>query len=232
VDTTSNTKDKTAPLRTEGPMIRIQWILLSEKGVSLMMPTSAVVPEEISLAQLWDRHIVNRYKKQVSEVKWGKHYRTGAEIETGQVTDLQDNDSVEIIITAESSPSGQLEVQYVLEGEKVVNRLNVKSTATMGEIRARISQIHKSKPIQSLSFEGTALADEDSYSDWLTRLGGLPQIVARIVLMVQRKQMNVRVGTPKNEFLSLAMDSHCDCANRWQAVLPTGRGDILGGCYL
>jgi hypothetical protein len=82
----------------------------------------------------------------------------------------------------------------------------------MGEIWARISQIHRSKLIQSLAFEGATFADEDSYSDWLTRSGGLPQIVAKIVPMVQvyidymgeRKQMNVRVGTPKNEFLSLA----------------------------
>jgi hypothetical protein len=113
-----------------------------------MMPTSAAVPEEISLAQLWHRHVANRYKKQVPEVRWGKHYRAGMEIESGQVSDLQDNDSVEIIIAVEPAPSGQLEVQYVLEGEKVVNRLNVKSTATMGDIRTRISQMHKGKPIQ------------------------------------------------------------------------------------
>jgi ribonuclease HI len=85
VDTSVNTREKSPPIRTEGPMIRIQWGLLSDTGASLMMPTSATVPEEISLAQLWHRHIANRHKKQVETIKWGKRYRKGSEIESGQV---------------------------------------------------------------------------------------------------------------------------------------------------
>jgi hypothetical protein len=209
-DISASTKEKTLPLRTEGPMIRVQWVLLSDKGQSLLMPSSAIVPEEISLAQLWHRHIANRYKQQISEIKWGKHYRAGSEFETGQVSDLQDNDSVEIIIFLESAPTGQLEVLYTLGDETVVNRLNVKNTATIAEVRDRISRMHKAKPIQSLMFEGATIAEEDSYSDWMLRSGGVPrQIVAKIVPLVQVnldymgviKQMNVRLGTPKDEFL-------------------------------
>jgi ribonuclease HI len=83
VDTVVSVKDKTNPITTEGPMIRIQWILLSETGAWLMLPTFATIPEEISLGQLWHRHIANRYKKPVARIKWGTRYRAGAEIESG-----------------------------------------------------------------------------------------------------------------------------------------------------
>jgi hypothetical protein len=165
------------------------------------MPASAIVPEEISLAQLWHRHIANRYKQPVSDIKWGKNCRAGSKFESGQVTDLQDNDNVEVIVISEPAPTGQIEVIYTLGDETVVNRLNVRSTATVADVRERISRIHKVKPIQSLTFERAAIAEEDSYSDWMLRSGGVPrQIVAKIVPLVQVnldymgeiRQMNVR----------------------------------------
>jgi ribonuclease HI len=162
VDTVVSVKNKTNPIRTEGPMIRIQWILLSETGVSLMMPTSATVPEEISLGQLWHRHIANRYKKPVAKIKWGTHYCAGAEIESGKVTEFKDNDSVEVVIASETESNGQLEVVYTLGEDKQVYRLYVRDTATMGEIRTRISQMHKGKPIQALSYEGSDFSERVS----------------------------------------------------------------------
>jgi hypothetical protein len=179
----------------------------------LMLPFPVKIPQEISLAQLWHRHVANRVKRHIEVVKWGKHFRGSSEVEEGQVSDLQDKDSVEIIIPAEPAPAGQLEVVYNLEGETVVNRLTVKSTATMGDVRARISMAHKGKPIEALSFEGATLAEEDNFSDWMFRSGGMPrQLVAKIQPMVQvvvdymgvEKQMTVRKVTSKTEFLSQA----------------------------
>jgi hypothetical protein len=192
-------------------MIRIQWILLSDTGASLVLPTSVTVPEEVSLAQLWHRHIANRLKRQIESVKWGKHYRAGSEFESGQVSDLQDGDSVEIIVASGPAPSGQLEVVYTLEGESIVNRFNIKNTATMGDVRSRISQMHKGTPIPALMFEGSTFADEDSFNDWALRSGGVPrQIVAKVLPLVQvivdymevERHMAVRVGTSKSEFLN------------------------------
>jgi hypothetical protein len=59
-DQSVQTREKCPPLRTEGPMINLQWVLLSESGASLLMPASVKVPEEISLGQLWSRHITCR----------------------------------------------------------------------------------------------------------------------------------------------------------------------------
>jgi hypothetical protein len=212
-DESISTKEKTPPIRTEGPMIRLQWILLSETGASIMMPISVMVPEEISLAQLWHRHIANRLKRQVDAVRWGKHFRGTDEIEDGRVTELQNNDCVHVIIPAQPAPSGQLEVVYTLEGESIVNRFNVRSSATMGDVRARISQMHKGKPIQALAFEGATFDDADSFSDWALRSGGMPrQLTAKVQPMVKvvldhmgvEKQMTVRAAMPKAEFLSQA----------------------------
>lgn len=127
-----------------------------------MMPTSATVPEEISLGQLWHRHIANRYKKPVAKIKWGTHYCAGAEIESGKVTEFKDNDSVEVVIASETESNGQLEVVYTLGEDKQVYRLYVRDTATMGEIRTRISQMHKGKPIQALSYEGSDFSERVS----------------------------------------------------------------------
>jgi hypothetical protein len=185
-DESAQTRDKTPPLRTEGPMNNLQWILLSETGASVMMPVSVKVPEEISLAQLWHRHIANRVQRHVETVRWGKHFRGADEVEDGRVTDLQNNDSVHVVIPAEPAPKGQLEVVYSLEGESIVHRFNVKNTVTMGDIRQRISMAHKGKPIEALSFEGATFADEDSFNDWAFRSGGMPrQIVAKVQPMVQ-----------------------------------------------
>jgi hypothetical protein len=68
-DESASTKEKTPPIRTEGPMIRIQRILLSETKASILLPFSDMVPEEISLAQLSHRHVANRIKRQVDTVK-------------------------------------------------------------------------------------------------------------------------------------------------------------------
>jgi hypothetical protein len=210
-DESASTKEKTPPIRTEGPMIKVQCIVLSETRASILRPFSVKVPEEISLAQLWHRHIANRIKRQVDTIKWGKHFRGTGEIEEGRVTDIQDGDPVEIIIPAEPAPDGQLEVVYSLEGESVVNRFTMKSTATMGDVRARISLVHKGKPIEALAFEGATFDDADSFSDWALRSGGMPrQLVAKVQPMVQvvvdymgvEKQMTVRRGTPKAEYLS------------------------------
>jgi ribonuclease HI len=209
-DTAIETKDKTPALRTEGPMISIQCIVLSGARASLMLPFSVKVPEEISLAQLWHRHVANRVKRHIEIVKWGKHFRGSAQIEESTITDLADKDSIEIIIPAEPAPTGQLEVVYTLEGETAVNRFLVKSTATMGDVRSRISMMHKGKPIKALEFEGSIFDDADNFSDWLFRTGGLPrQIVAKIQPIVQvrvdymgvEKQMTVREGISKAEFL-------------------------------
>jgi hypothetical protein len=88
-DESVQTREKTLPLRTEGPMINLQWILLSESGASILLPVSVKVPEEISLAQLWHRHIANRVKRHVDTVRRGKHFRGTDEIEDGRVTEFQ-----------------------------------------------------------------------------------------------------------------------------------------------
>jgi hypothetical protein len=164
-DSTANTKDKHNPVRTEGPMVHIQWWLLSEKGESVMLTTPATVPEEISLAQLWHRHIANRYKKSVDTIRWGKHFRDRKEIESGQVSELCENDGVEIIIGSEKKTNGQVEVIYTLGDETQVFRFNVKESATVEDAKKRISQTHKGKPIQSLVLEGAEMSDEDSFKE-------------------------------------------------------------------
>jgi hypothetical protein len=123
-----------------------------------------------------------------------------------------------------------------LGDEIIVDRLNVKSTATMGEVRDRISHMHKGKPIQSLVFEGSVFSDEDSFSDWALRSRGVPrQIQAKIVPLVHIdvdhmgviKQMNVRLGTPKNESLS-QVKTFLGTSHNLDAI-PSGLDDWKSG---
>jgi hypothetical protein len=56
----------------------------------------------------------------------------------------------------------------------------------MGDVRQRISQMHKGKPIEALVFEGSTFDDADSFNDWAFRSGGMPrQLVAKVQPMVQ-----------------------------------------------
>jgi hypothetical protein len=111
-ETTAKTGDKTNPVRMEGPLIHIQWLLSAETGEQAMMPTSTTVPEEISVSQLWHKSVANRYKKPVETITWGRHFRAGAVVETGMVSELLENDGVEIIITEKKKDKqdGKIEV--------------------------------------------------------------------------------------------------------------------------
>jgi hypothetical protein len=121
---TAKITDKSTPPRLEGPFIHIQWILLAESGEQVTIPTSAVVPEEISLPQLWHKFIANRCRVQVKTFKWGRHWRNGAEVESGKVTELLDNDGVEVIICKGKEKSdGRIEVCYTLGEDPAVYRI-------------------------------------------------------------------------------------------------------------
>jgi ribonuclease HI len=98
-EVSAKTKDKINPVRMEGPFIHIQWMLLSDTGEHLMLPTSAVVPEEISLPQLWHKSIANRCRLPAKSLSWGRHFRGGVEVESGKVTELLDGDGVEVVIS-------------------------------------------------------------------------------------------------------------------------------------
>jgi hypothetical protein len=214
-DTVASTRDKIRAVRLEGPLIHIQWMLSSETGQLLLGPAGAMVAEEISLPQLWHKCMANRWKQPVETIKWGRHFRAGTIVEAGVVSELLDNDGLEIIAISApiAAPSGQLEVIYNLGEDPTLYRLNVKSTATMGEVKQRISLMHKSKPIQALASEGSEFDDADPYQDWMLRsTGGPRQIQAKIVPMVQvvldymgaQKQMCVRQNLSKEDFLSQA----------------------------
>jgi hypothetical protein len=212
-DVAAKTKDKINPVRMEGPFIYIQWMLLSETGEHLMMPTGATVPEEISLAQFWPKCIANRCRRPAKSLSWGKHFRGGVEIESGKVTGLLENDGVEAIISnkKKEKSDGRLEVAYTIGEEPQVYRLWVKSDATIGDVKKMIALAHKGKPIEALSFEGADLADEDPYNDWMTRTGGKQrQLLVKIVPMVQvmidwmgtQQQMCARKNWKKEDFVS------------------------------
>jgi hypothetical protein len=204
--------DAVIPLRSEGPFIRITWALLSHTGDLIILPTGITVPEEISLLQLWHKAIESRCRIPVSKIKWGKHWRAQKVVEEGKVSELQDNDGVEVILCEEKPRNDdRLEVKYTIGAESTVYTIWVKHDALNGDVKRSIQMAHPSRPIMCLAAEGAELTDEDSYSDWMHRTGGaIRQIQAKIVPLVKvildyqgsQRQMSVRTNLSKTAFVA------------------------------
>jgi hypothetical protein len=79
---TDDTKANVAGM--EGPRISVQWILPNTDRAPLVLATRAMVPEEITLLQLWKLIIAPRYTLPAQMVMWGNHYREGPIIETAR----------------------------------------------------------------------------------------------------------------------------------------------------
>jgi hypothetical protein len=137
-----------------------------------MLPMNSAVPQEISLLQLWNKHIANRRRAPVKRIKWGKHYLASVEIEEGVVSSLEEADSVEVIVSNKKKRDDRKEVVYTVGEEPTVYRILVKGDATIGDVKKTIAMAHKGKPVVALSFEGADLAEEDPYKDWMLRTGG------------------------------------------------------------
>jgi hypothetical protein len=144
-------------------------------------------------------------------IKWGKHWRGQRIVEEGKVTELLDNDGVEVIIGREKpGDDDRLEVRYTIESEPTVYTTWVKHDAQNGDVKRTIMLAHPKRPIMCLWADGAELADEDSYSDWMHRTGGmLRQVQAKIYPLVKvlldyqggQRQMSVRSNLSKTAFI-------------------------------
>jgi hypothetical protein len=117
-ETRAKTSDAVAPLRTEGPLLSVQWSLLNSQNDPLIRTTRAVVPEEITLLQFWKLIIARRYSIPAERVLWANHYREGNVIGTGKVTSLTVADSVEIIVEEKKKPQ-HCEVSYTVARQRL-----------------------------------------------------------------------------------------------------------------
>jgi hypothetical protein len=158
----------------EGPFIHIQWVVLTETRDAVTLPVGSTVAEEISLLQLWKKYIDSRCRVSVKNIRWGKHYRGSVEIEEGEVTSLQEGDSVEVIIVGKKKKDDRIEVPYTIGDEPQVYKIWVKGDALVGDVKKTIATAHKTKYISALASEGADMADEDSFDNWAKRTGGNP----------------------------------------------------------
>jgi hypothetical protein len=215
-----------------GRLIHVQWVVLSDARDQLMLPTNSLVPKEASLLQLWKKFIASRCKGPAKKISWGKHYRGGVEIEEGTVTSLEEADMVEVIVKGKKKKDGMIEVAYTIGEEAQVYRIWVKDNALVDEVKRTIALAHKGKPITKLAFEGAELADEDAFSDWMTRSGGMPrQIQAKLSRLVQvildwmgaEQQMFARECWMREEFAK-AVQAHLGISHKIE-VTPLGLSD-------
>jgi hypothetical protein len=134
------------------------------------------------------------------------------EVENGKVTELLDNDGVEVIICEDKKKGDdRLEVKYTIGADPAVFTIWVKHDALVGDVKRTIAMAHPTRPIMCLAYEGADLAEEDTYDDWMTRTGGaIRQIQAKIVLLVKvlldyqgsQRQMSVRTNLSKAAFIT------------------------------
>jgi hypothetical protein len=161
------------PSRIEGPLINVQWKVVDGAKNTLCLPGNSQVPEEISLLQLFKIFICPRYRIQGIQIIWGDHYRGADIIEHGKVTTLEEGDLVEIIVDQGTAPQPtQIEVDYEVGSER--HKIYVDRTATIEQLKQRISYIHKGRGIHAIASEGIVIADEDPVEDWLQRSLGIP----------------------------------------------------------
>jgi hypothetical protein len=186
-----------------------------------MLPTSSTVPEEISLPRLWHKCIAN-------------HCRAPLELEEGVCTTLEEADMVEVIVSKnkKEKKDDRIGVIYTIGNEPQVYRIWVKGDALVGNIKKAIALAHKGKPIVALASEGADLAEEDAFSDWMTRTGGAPrQLQAKISPLVQvildwmgtEQQMFAREAWTREEFVS-ALQTHLGTSHKLEAT-PLGLND-------
>jgi hypothetical protein len=94
-------------------MTHIQWKVSDINGAALCPPGNCAVPEEIGLLQLFKNHVLTRYRIQGIQILWGNHFRAGSILEISRVTDLEEDDLVEIIVDQGVAPQAtQMEVKY------------------------------------------------------------------------------------------------------------------------
>jgi hypothetical protein len=154
-------------------MIHIQWSVLDVNEAQLCPPGNCTVPEEIGLLQLFKTFVLTRYRITGIQIIWGKHFRAGSIIETGRVSELEENDLVEIIVDQGVAPQAtQLEVKYEVGNEK--HTTYVPRDTTIEQLTQRLSYAHKGRGIHAIASEGLVIAPEDSVEDWLQRTLDIP----------------------------------------------------------
>jgi hypothetical protein len=74
-ETHSVVADAIHPPRVEGPFINIQWNVLDTSHNQLCQPGKTLVPEEISLLQLFKTCVLSIHRIPAVQIMWGDHYR-------------------------------------------------------------------------------------------------------------------------------------------------------------
>jgi hypothetical protein len=114
----------------------------------------------------------------------GNHCREGIFIEVGKVTSLTEAGSVEITIEELKEKPTQDEVAYTVGDQPQTNKINVRTTLTIDEMRERIALAHKGSPIVGLASAGGEINDQP-LEDWLVRTDDAPfQIMTSKVVTV------------------------------------------------
>jgi hypothetical protein len=161
------------PPRVEGPMIHIQWSVVDVNDKQLCPPGNCSVPEEIGLLQLFKTHTLARYRVQGIQIMWGKHWRSGTILETGKVTDLEENDLVEIIVDQGVAPQAtQMEVKYMVGSKEF--KVYVPRDTTIEQLTQRLAFVHKGRGIHAIASEGVPIDASDPVEDWLQRTADIP----------------------------------------------------------
>jgi hypothetical protein len=133
-ETRATVADATQPPRVEGPFTNIQWVIKDTTGNQICAPGNTLVPEEISLLQLFKACVLSIHRIPAVQIMWGDHYRGPNVIESGRVTTLEEHDLVEIIVDDGSlpAPSPTLSITQLINSE-------TRSSTFTRDIRSRES---------------------------------------------------------------------------------------------
>jgi hypothetical protein len=141
-------KDSAPPVRVEGPFLNVQWTVIDASGNPIVLTTTSLAPQEVTLLQFWKKFAEQKYRGPVTTIEWGHYHRWGDEIESRVVTTLEESDSLEIVIRdkkkkVRNGDVEQAEVTYTLGEEPQVYRCMMRKDPTIGQIREVITLAHK-----------------------------------------------------------------------------------------
>jgi ribonuclease HI len=198
------------PPRVEGPMIHIQWKVSDVNGSQLCPPGNCSVPAEIGLLQLFKTHVLTRYRISGIQIIWGNHFRAGSILEIGKVTDLEQDDLVEIIVDQGVAPQAtQMEVKYTVGSEQHI--VYVPRDTTIEQLTQRLAFAHKGRGVHAIASEGLVIAPEDSVENWIQRTADIPfqAVIPKTVQVIvefrgQQKHLTVQDTVDLDGFKALA----------------------------
>jgi hypothetical protein len=170
MDSPTETGITAEKMRRVGPMKTIKWTLTDRAGKDASEAVDAVVPEDVTLIQLWLECVKVKYPDvESSRIEWGRQAREGVDIGHGMPLTIQDGDRLHIKCkSGKKVPAGgrKQQVDYVIRKKDC--HVTMRGGDSIEKLLNEIRKLHKSVTIERIRSEDRelqmtmTLADRDS----------------------------------------------------------------------